>query len=39
VTTEKFLIAFGLENLGDLPDREQLEDAGVLGEAPHVDFG
>jgi len=28
VTTEQFLIAFDLETLGDLPDREQLEDAG-----------
>ena len=31
VTTEQFLVAFGLETLSDLPDREQLEDAG-LGE-------
>ncbi len=31
VTTEKFLIAFDMETLQDLPDREQLEDAG-LGE-------
>lgn len=30
VTTEKFLEAFGLESLHDLPDREQLHDAGVL---------
>ena len=29
VTTEQFLVAFGLESLRDLPDREQLEDAGV----------
>ena len=29
VTTEQFLIAFGLETLADLPDREQLEDAGM----------
>ncbi len=29
VTTEQFLVAFDLETLGDLPDREQLEDAGV----------
>ena len=28
VTTEQFLVAFGLETLADLPDREQLEDAG-----------
>ena len=39
VTTEHFLVAFGLESLRDLPDREQLEDAGVVGEAPQVDFG
>ena len=30
VTTEQFLVAFGLESLRDLPDREQLEDAGAL---------
>ena len=30
VTTEQFLVAFDLESLQDLPDREQLEDAGVL---------
>tara|TARA_Y100001001_G_scaffold128873_1_gene127883 strand:- start:1416 stop:2006 length:591 start_codon:yes stop_codon:yes gene_type:complete len=29
VTTEQFLIAFGLENLRDLPDEEQLADAGL----------
>ncbi|OWU83159.1 chromosome segregation protein ScpB [Oceanicola sp. 22II-s10i] len=29
VTTEQFLVAFGLESLGDLPDREQMEDAGI----------
>ncbi|KAB2542624.1 chromosome segregation protein ScpB [Salipiger aestuarii] len=29
VTTEQFLVAFGLENLRDLPDREQLLDAGM----------
>jgi segregation and condensation protein B len=39
VTTEQFLVAFGLESLRDLPDREQLEDAGIVGEAPRVDFG
>lgn len=39
VTTEQFLVAFGLENLRDLPDREQLEDAGVVGAAPQVDLG
>jgi len=32
VTTEQFLVAFGLESLHDLPDREQLEDAGGLSE-------
>ena len=30
VTTEKFLIAFDMETLQDLPDQEQLEDAGML---------
>ncbi|AGI74147.1 putative ScpB family protein [Octadecabacter arcticus 238] len=29
VTTEKFLVAFDLESLRDLPDRELLDDAGV----------
>ncbi|MBI1220061.1 MAG: SMC-Scp complex subunit ScpB [Rhodobacteraceae bacterium] len=29
VTTEAFLAAFGLESLRDLPDREQLADAGL----------
>ncbi|KHQ51556.1 SMC-Scp complex subunit ScpB [Mameliella alba] len=29
VTTEQFLLAFGLDSLRDLPDREQLEDAGL----------
>lgn len=29
VTTDRFLVAFGLESLRDLPDREQLEDAGL----------
>lgn len=29
VTTEQFLVAFDLETLQDLPDQEQLEDAGV----------
>lgn len=32
VTTEKFLVAFGMESLRDLPDREQMEDAGVLSD-------
>lgn len=32
VTTEQFLVAFGLESLHDLPDREQLADAGVKQE-------
>lgn len=31
VTTEQFLVAFGLESLRDLPDQEQLQDAGVGG--------
>ena len=29
VTTEQFLVAFGLETLHDLPDREQIDDAGL----------
>jgi segregation and condensation protein B len=29
VTTEQFLVTFDLESLQDLPDREQLEDAGL----------
>lgn len=33
VTTARFLTAFGLESLRDLPDREQLQDAGI---APDV---
>lgn len=32
VTTEKFLVAFELESLQDLPDREQLTDAGLTAE-------
>ena len=39
VTTEQFLVAFGLESLRDLPDREQLEDAGVVGEPSQVGVG
>lgn len=31
VTTETFLAAFGLESLRDLPDPEQMEDAGLSG--------
>ena len=30
VTTEQFLVAFDLESLQDLPDQEQMEDAGVI---------
>jgi len=33
VTTEQFLVAFDLESLQDLPDREQLEDAGIVKAA------
>ena len=29
VTTERFLVAFDLESLQDLPDQEQLDDAGL----------
>jgi segregation and condensation protein B len=32
VTTEQFLVAFGLESLRDLPDKEQLEDEGLTVE-------
>lgn len=39
ITTEWFLVAFGLESLRDLPDREQLVDVGVVGEAPQIDYG
>ena len=31
VTTRQFLVAFDLQSLRDLPDREQLEDAGLAG--------
>ncbi len=33
VTTQKFLVTFDLETLRDLPDREQLDDAGI-GSTP-----
>ncbi len=36
VTTEQFLVAFGLETLRDLPDREQLGDAGVGADSPEI---
>ena len=42
VTTERFLVAFGLETLHDLPDREQLDDAGLArepGNPPGQDEG
>jgi segregation and condensation protein B len=32
VTTEKFLVAFDLQSLRELPDREQLDDAGLGAE-------
>lgn len=32
VTTEQVLVTFGLTSLRDLPDREQLEDAGIAGD-------
>jgi segregation and condensation protein B len=34
VTSEKFLVAFDLESLQDLPDRERLEDAGMMRGDP-----
>ena len=33
VTTDAFLAAFGLESLRDLPDPEQLNDAGLAASA------
>ncbi|WP_417585781.1 SMC-Scp complex subunit ScpB [Pelagibacterium sp.] len=33
VTTEQFLVAFRLETLADLPERELLEDAGLEGSS------
>jgi segregation and condensation protein B len=33
VTTDAFLAAFGLESLRDLPDPEQLNDAGLATRA------
>ncbi len=39
VTTEQFLVAFGLETLRDLPDREQLGDAGLEDAPPQADIG
>ena len=39
VTTEKFLLEFGLESLRDLPDLEKLEDAGLLGAASRDEPG
>lgn len=35
VTTSRFLVAFDLQSLRDLPDREQLEDAGLAGSRGH----
>ncbi|MWD29921.1 SMC-Scp complex subunit ScpB [Aquicoccus sp. SCR17] len=34
VTTEQFLLAFDLDSLQDLPDGEQLEDAGMIASGP-----
>ena len=34
VTTEQFLVAFDLASLQDLPDREQLGDAGMIASDP-----
>lgn len=31
VTTQKFLVVFGMQSLRDLPDREGLQDAGLVG--------
>lgn len=35
VTTETFLAAFGMQSLRDLPDPEQLDDAGLAGQSAH----
>nr|WP_274866230.1 SMC-Scp complex subunit ScpB [Sinorhizobium meliloti] len=37
VTTKRFLSAFGMETLRDLPDLERLEDAGLLSHEALVD--
>lgn len=34
VTTDQFLVAFDLKSLRDLPDREQIEDAGIRLASP-----
>jgi chromosome segregation and condensation protein ScpB len=36
VTTEAFLAAFGLESLSDLPDMEQLTDAGLSADQEDI---
>jgi segregation and condensation protein B len=33
VTTDRFLAAFGMESLRDLPDSEHLEDSGLAGQS------
>jgi len=33
VTTDQFLVAFDLQSLRDLPDQEQLQDAGITDQA------
>jgi segregation and condensation protein B len=37
VTTREFLARFGFESLKDLPDMEQLEDAGLLNKANRME--
>lgn len=37
VTTETFLAAFGMQSLRDLPDPEQLDDAGLAGPSGHTE--
>ncbi|MBY6092313.1 SMC-Scp complex subunit ScpB [Maritimibacter alkaliphilus] len=39
VTTAQFLVTFGLESLRDLPDREQLDDAGIGPGQPSPERG
>ena len=39
VTTEQFLVAFDMTSLADLPEREQLDDAGIAGEPARAGSG
>ncbi|APE46010.1 chromosome segregation protein ScpB (plasmid) [Sulfitobacter alexandrii] len=39
VTTEQFLVAFDMTSLADLPEREQLDDAGITGQPAQAGSG